>query len=127
MAEIVNILGIVSLDETQLSIIVVLLAGFLLTFIKLRVITTKSKSMHKMVDDMDTEKAEMYAKLKNFEDENASLKEKNEGMQKEYSEKMRVVGEKERSLDENSKIVKEKLKEVQAMEDTIEMHRLKIG
>jgi chromosome segregation ATPase len=127
MAEIVNIPGVITLDTVQLSIIAVLLVAFLVALIKWRVLATRTKSMQKMVDEMDTEKADMYSKLKNIEDENASLREKFDSMKKEYSEKSQMVTEKERSLDENSKTVNEKLKEIQAMEETIEMHRMKIG
>ena len=126
MAEVINILG-TSLDEVQLSIIAVLFVAFLLTLIKWRVSAARTKSLQKIVDEMDTEKAEMYSKLKNFEGENKSLKEKSESIQKEYSEKMQVVEEKERSLDENSKKVDAKLLEIGSMEETIEMHRIKIG
>ena len=112
MAEIVSVPGIVSLNEVQLSVVGVFFVVFLLTFIKWRVLANRTKSMQKMVDEMDTEKAEMYSKLKNFEEENKSLKEKSENMQTEYTEKMTVVEEKEESLDENSKKVKEKLKEI---------------
>lgn len=126
MAEVINILG-TSLDEVQLSIIAVLFVAFLLTLIRWRVSAARTKSLQKIVDEMDTEKAEMYSKLKNFEGENKSLKEKSESIQKEYSEKMQVVEEKERSLDENSKKVNAKLLETGSMEETIEMHRIKIG
>jgi uncharacterized protein (DUF3084 family) len=126
MAEVINILG-TSLDEVQLSIIAVLFVAFLLTLIRWRVSAARTKSLQKIVDEMDTEKAEMYSKLKNFEGENKSLKEKSESIQKEYSEKMQVVEEKERSLDENSKKVDAKLLEIGSMEETIEMHRIKIG
>lgn len=127
MADIVNIAGVVSLDGAQLSIIVVLFVAFILAIAKWRFQERRSTSLQNMVDEMDTEKAEMYSKLKNFEDENKSLKEKFESMEKAYAEKMRALEEKERSLDENSKSVKAKLLEVKALEDTIEMHRTKIG
>lgn len=127
MADIVNVAGVVSLDGAQLSIIVVLFVAFILAIAKWRFQERRSKSLQNMVDEMDTEKAEMYSKLKNFEDENKSLKEKFEIMEKEYADKMRALEEKERSLDENSKAVKAKLLEVKALEDTIEMHRTKIG
>ncbi len=127
MAEIINIPGIISLDGVQLSVIAVLFIAFLLALIGGRVQAKRTKSLQKMVDEMDTEKADMYSKLKGFEEENKSLTEKSARIQEEYSEKMRVVEEKESSLDENSKTVGDKLLEIGAMEDTLEMHRTKIG
>lgn len=127
MAEIINIPGIISLDGVQLSVIAVLFVAFLLALIGGRVQAKRTKSLQKMVDEMDTEKADMYSKLKGFEEENKSLTEKSARIQEEFSEKMRVVEEKESSLDENSKTVEDKLLEIGAMEDTLEMHRTKIG
>ena len=127
MAEVINIPGIISLDGVQLSVIAVLFIAFLLALIGGRVQAKRTKSLQKMVDEMDTVKADMYSKLKGFEEENKSLTEKSARIQEEYSEKMRVVEEKESSLDENSKTVEDKLLEIGAMEDTLEMHRTKIG
>ena len=98
MAEIVSVPGVASFNEAQLAIIGVLFVAFLLTLIKWRVLANKTKSMGTMVDEMDTEKADMFKKLKNFEEENKSLKEKMENIQKEYSEKNKVMAEKEKTL-----------------------------
>ncbi|MEE8403355.1 MAG: hypothetical protein V3R93_06345 [Candidatus Hydrothermarchaeaceae archaeon] len=124
---VIDIPGVISLNEAQLSVIALLFAAFLVTLIRWRFQTKRTKSLQKMVDEMDTEKADMYSKLKSFEEENKSLKEKSENTEQECSEKMQLMGEKEKSLDENSKTVKGKLLEIKAMEDTIELHRTKIG
>lgn len=127
MADIIDIPGIVTLNEIEVSVIALLIVSLVLIFFKWHVQSKRAKSLQKMVGVMDTEKAEMYSKLKSFEDENSSLNEKFKKMEKDYSEKMQVVGEKEGALDENSKAVKSKLLEIKGMEDTIDMHRVKIG
>ncbi len=127
MAEIFGIDGVTSFDAVNVAAVAVLLVALAIVTIKWSVLVRRTKSLQAMVDEMDTEKADMYSKLKNFEEENVSLREGFENMQKDYSEKMRIVEEKEKTLDANSKEVESKLLEIKAMEDTIEMHRAKIG
>jgi chromosome segregation ATPase len=96
-------------------------------FVKWRFQARKSKSLQAMVDEMDQDKAQMYSKLKALEEENKELKERMEKTEAEYSERVRALEEKEKKLKEDSKEVEEKLGKLRAMEETIEMHRVKIG
>ncbi len=127
MADPVILIAGEAFTAVHIAIFTILLAAAIFAISKWKSHARKTASFQNMIAEMDHDKAVLYDKSESLEKENKKIREKLEKMETEYSEKTKEIKEREIRMTESSKKLDEGLLKINAMKDTIEMHRLKIG
>lgn len=122
----VEILG-VEFGTVHLSAVAASLFLTLLAIIKWRATARKMDSLLKIVNEADSEKAQMYNRLRDLEAENKRLNTNLTNIENEYRERVQALEEGEKRIRIESKKLEEEFLKIKGVKEALELHRSKVG
>ncbi len=112
---------------THISLVAISWAIALLAILKYRGAAKKAEKLFRVVNESDSEKGQMYNKIKDLEQSNRGLAEKLTKLENEYRERFAAVEAGEKRVKEESARLEDELLKINAVKELLEKHRERVG